>query len=55
MDRDGRRVTVAGVQQQPVRQGLDALGEAVEATVEVGQVLLAQPQLQDLAGGVLAR
>ena len=53
VDRDGGRVTVVGVQQQPVGQRLDAVGEAVESTVEAGHVLLPQPQLQDLAGGVL--
>src|SRR6188768_3964128 len=53
MDGDGGRVAVGGVEQQSVGKGLDALCKPVESTVEVGQVLLLQPELQDLPRGVL--
>ena len=49
-----RLLAVVGVEQQPVGQNLDARGEAVDPLGEVLVTADPEPQLGDLAGGVLA-
>ena len=53
VDRDRRRLAVVGVEQHPVGQVLDALGDAVELAVERLGHAGREAQLGDLPGGVL--
>ena len=53
MDGDRRRLAVVGVEQDPVGQALDPLGEAVELAVERLLDARREAQLGDLAGRVL--
>ena len=55
VDGDRGRLAVVGVQQDPVGQVLDPLGDAVELAVERLGDAGREAQLRDLAGRVLAR